>query len=62
MVYTNLRNVELLQNHYDPAGDNVILKYRHAADQATLAAAGYVVYAGIFLSAGYVQIRLEATV
>jgi hypothetical protein len=61
VVITGGLTVELLQNTY-AAGDTVTLKYRHGVDYDTCIAASYVTYTAPFLSDGYVQIRLEATI
>ena len=61
LVETGVRNVQLLQNNYQ-AADTVTLKYRTGATDVDTLAAAWQVYAGIFISAGYVQIRVEATI
>jgi hypothetical protein len=60
MVYTDVRNVALLQNEY-AAGDDVELRYRHGATAALCQAAAWQAYVGAFLSDGYVEIRLDST-
>lgn len=62
VVNTGLYLVELLQNIYDPSGDDVVMKYRHGLSEAACLAAAWAVYADPgFYSLGYAQIRLEAT-
>lgn len=62
IVNTGVANVTLLQNHYDPTGDNVTLEYRHAATQAGVSGASYTSYSAPFESLGYVQIKVTSTV
>jgi hypothetical protein len=61
VVITGLVTIQLLQNTYR-AGDTVTLKYRHGADVTACLAASYSTYSAPFMSLGYVQIRLEATI
>jgi hypothetical protein len=62
IVDTGTQYVQLLQNHYDPTGDDVTLEYRHGNTPAACVAAGWNVYAAIFMSLGFVQIKLTATI
>ena len=50
--------LKLLQNNYQ-VGDTVTLKYRHGASEVACQAAAWNDYAGIFMSLGYVQVRIE---
>lgn len=59
VVETGNRHVELDQNHYDPSGDNAVLKYRTGISQAACEAASWTDYTAPFLSDGFVQVRLE---
>lgn len=61
VVITGSVTVELLQNNY-LSGDTVTLKYRHGVDEATCLAASYNTYSAPFVSDGYVQVRLEASI
>ena len=61
VVYTDTLEVELLQNHYDPTGDDVVLKYRHGNSEENCLVASWTTYTVPFASLGYVQLRLEAT-
>ena len=61
IVDTGTETVTLYQNLYDPTGDDVVLKYRHGATPAACVVAGWNAYTVPFVSAGYVQLRLEAT-
>lgn len=60
VVETGTLTVELLQNYYDPTGDDAIMSYRHGASEAACLAAGWTVYTTPFVSLGFVQIKLEA--
>ncbi len=60
VVMTGPYAVELLQNHYDPSGDDAILSYRTADTAAQCELEDWVVYAGIFDSLNYVQVKIEA--
>lgn len=60
VVNTGAKTTQLLQNNYQ-AGDTVVLKYRHGATEGDCLAAEWNVYAGNFVSLGYVQVRVEAT-
>lgn len=59
VVDTGTVVVELGQNVYDGSGDDVSMYYRHGATEIACLAAAYNLYAGVFDSLGYVQIRLE---
>jgi len=59
IVFTDTYFVTLLQNNYDPSGDNAVLEYRHAATEGGVSAASYSTYTVPFASLGYVQIRLS---
>lgn len=61
VVFIGSVNVELLQNHYDPSGDDVLLRYRHGDSEANCLAAAWNDYVAPFASLGYVQVRLEST-
>ena len=61
MVNTGTVDIVLLQNEYDPTGDDVTMKYRHGATPNACAAAAWEDYVGGFTSLGYVQVRLEST-
>jgi len=61
VVNTGAQSVTLLQNHYDPTGDDVTLQYRTAANPVALAVANFNNYTVPFTSDGYVQIRLVST-
>jgi hypothetical protein len=61
VVNTGVRTVELLQNNYDPAGDDVNLDYRHGATEVDCLAAAWNDYTVTFVSLGFVQIRLTST-
>jgi len=58
VVNTGAYTVTLLQNHYDPSGDNVTLQYRHGATEAACLSAAWNGYSTSFISLGYVQIRV----
>jgi len=60
MVFTDVVMVELLQNEY-AEGDDVLLRYRHGASAAACHGAAWQDYVAPFLSAGYVEIRVEST-
>jgi hypothetical protein len=59
VVDTSTMMVELDQNFYN-SGNDVLLKYRHAATYEDCIAASYSTYTEPFESLGYVQIRIEA--
>lgn len=59
VVDTGARHVELDQNHYNPSGDNVTLKYRTGASKAACEAAAWTAYTVPFLSDGFAQVRIE---
>lgn len=59
VVYTDTNTVELLQNNYDPTGDDAVIKYRHGATEAACLSASWNNYVAPFVSLGYVQIRHE---
>ena len=61
VVNTGVRTVQLLQNEYDPSGDDVDMDYRHGATEAACLAAGWNNYVGTFSSLGYVQVRTTST-
>jgi hypothetical protein len=61
VVNTGVRTIELLQNNYDPAGDDVNLDYRHGATEVDCLAAAWNDYSVPFVSLGFVQIRLTST-
>ena len=61
VVYTDECTVTLLQNHYDPTGDDVDMDYRHGATEAACEIAGWNNYTVPFVSLGYVQIRMTST-
>ncbi len=61
LVDMGAADVELLQNNYDPSGDNVLLRWRTGATPAACLAAAWTNYVGIFTSLGIVQVRLEST-
>lgn len=61
VVDTDVKTVELDQNHYDITGDNVTLMYRHGATQEACEAAEWEDYTVPFLSLGYVQVRISST-
>jgi hypothetical protein len=61
VVETGIRTVELLQNNYDPTGDDVNLDYRHGATEVDCLAAAWNDYTVTFVSLGFVQIRLTST-
>ena len=61
VVNTGNYNVILLQNEYDPTGDDVDLDYRHGNTKAACLTASWNDYAGQFLSDGYVQVRITST-
>jgi hypothetical protein len=62
IVDTDAFTVTLYQNLYDGTGDDVLLRYRHGATPNACAVAAWNNYTIPFVSAGYVQVRLEATV
>ena len=61
VVDTGSVTVELLQNNYDPTGDDVDLDYRHGATEAACLAAGWNDYTVPFVSLGFVQVRVTST-
>jgi len=61
VVNTGAYTVTLLQNHYDPTGDDVDMDYRHGATQGACEAAGWNDYVSSFTSLGYVQVRMTST-
>lgn len=61
IVNTGANDVTLLQNNYDPTGDNVTLQYRTAATAAGIAAAAWNNYTIPFTSSGFVQLRITST-
>lgn len=61
VVETGAVTVELLQNFYDPSGDDVLLRYRHGNTEANCLAAAWNNYTVPFASLGFVQVRLEST-
>ena len=62
VVDTGTYTVTLFQNLYDGTGDDVDLDYRHGATEAACLAAGWNNYTVPFVSLGYVQVRIEATI
>lgn len=60
VVFTDVRDVQLLQNNYK-VGNDVLLRYRHGDSEANCLIAGWQDYIGSFESLGYVQVRLEST-
>jgi hypothetical protein len=58
VVETGALTIELLQNNYQ-AGDTVTLKYRHGVSGVACQAAGWNSYTGVFVSLGFVQVRIE---
>ena len=61
VVDTGAKTVELLQNHY-ASGDTVLLQYRHGTTQTACLAATWNNYTTTFVSAGFVQVRISATI
>ena len=61
VVNTGAYTVTLLQNEYDPTGDDVTMEYRHGATSAACQAAGWIAYVIPFVSQGYVQVRMTST-
>ena len=61
VVYTDEYTVTLVQNVYDPSGDDVDIDYRHGATEGACLAAGWNDYTVPFVSLGYVQIRITST-
>lgn len=61
MVDTGALTVQLLQNEYDPLGDDVVMRYRHGATPNACAVAAWNVYAVPFVSLGYVEVQMEST-
>ena len=61
VVYTDTIICEVLQNEYDPTGDDVTLEYRHGATEGACEVAGWNAYIVPFASDGYVQIRITST-
>jgi hypothetical protein len=61
VVDTGTTTVELLQNNYDPSGDDVDLDYRHGATEAACLAASWNNYTVPFSSLGFVQVRITST-
>ena len=61
VVITGTIICEVLQNEYDPTGDDVTLEYRHGASEALCLAAGWNAYVIPFASDGYMQIRITST-
>ena len=61
VVNTGAYTVTLLQNNYDPTGDDVTMEYRHGDSSAACQAAGWNAYVASFESLGYVQIRMTST-
>lgn len=59
IIETGAFDVSLFQNLYDPTGDDAILRYRHGATPNACAVASWNDYTVPFLSAGFVQVRLE---
>lgn len=61
VVETQVKTIELDQNHYDPSGDNVDIDYRTGATQLECESAGWNDYTVPFVSLGYVQIKITST-
>ena len=61
VINTGAAVMELLQNNYG-AGENVTLKYRTAATWGGTLLEDWVAYVDPFLSAGFVQVRIEVAV
>ena len=61
VVQTDAKRCQVLQNEYDPTGDDVTLEYRRGASEALCLAAGWTSYTVPFESDGYVQIRITST-
>ena len=61
VVNTSTDTVELLQNEYDPTGDDVDMDYRHGNSKENCEGAGWNDYSVPFVSLGYVQIRMTST-
>ena len=61
VVYTDTIICEVLQNEYDPTGDDVTLEYRHGATEGACEVAGWNAYVVPFASDGYAQIRITST-
>jgi len=61
LVNTGAVKVQLLQNFYDGAGDDVQLKYRTGATSGACEAAAWSDYTDLFDSAGFVQVRVDST-
>jgi hypothetical protein len=61
VVNTGTDTVELLQNEYDPTGDDVDMDYRHGATEGDCESAGWNNYTVPFVSLGYVQIKMTST-
>jgi len=61
VVYTDTFQVTLLQNNYDPTGDDVNMDYRHGATEVACEGAAWNDYTVPFVSLGYVQIRMTST-
>ena len=61
VVNTGAYTVTLLQNNYDPSGDDVDMDYRHGATEGACEVAGWNNYTVPFASLGYVQIRMTST-
>lgn len=59
VVNTGISTIELDQNHYNPAGDALLLKYRTADTEGNCLSAAWNIYTVPFVSLGYVQVRVE---
>ncbi len=59
VVITGSKYIELEQNHYNEAGDDVTLKYRHGSTEANCLADFWKIYSEPFNSLGYVQVRID---
>lgn len=61
-VNTGARYVELDQNHYNPAGDNVVMSYRTGDSVVNCELDDWHVYSVPFISGGYVEVKIEVLV
>ncbi len=58
-VNTGARYVELLQNIYNPLGDDVVMSYRTGDSVVNCELDSWHVYVDPFVSGGFVEVKLE---
>lgn len=58
-VNTGVRTIELLQNVYNPLGDDVVLSYRTGDSVVNCELDPWHTYVGTFTSGGYVEVKIE---